>query len=172
MCYEENLSAEPPGSQAPPRVSRPHGDHERTQGTCPPQGQGAQAPVGVTGRRRMPERLKKRRDFVAASKGYRAERSGFALEVHKRADAGAARIGFTVSKRTAVKAVERNRIRRRLKELVRVSQAEYADGFDYVLVGRRPALTKAFAELVDGLRRGLVKVHRHTATAARERSPG
>jgi hypothetical protein len=36
MDHEENLPTEPSGSQAPPRLSRPHGDHEWAEGAGPP----------------------------------------------------------------------------------------------------------------------------------------
>jgi ribonuclease P protein component len=96
----------------------------------------------------MAERLKKRRDFLLVAKGRRAARRAFVLEMLRRGDDGPARFGFTVSKRVAKKAVERNRIRRRLKEAVRLlAPAEARPGHDYVLVGRRSALTDEFAQI-------------------------
>lgn len=98
------------------------------------------------------QRLKKRRDFVAAARGRRTARRAFVLETRRRGDEGPARFGFTVSKRTAKKAVERNRIRRRLKEAVRLLAAEAArPGFDHVLVGRRSALAEDFAAIAAAL---------------------
>jgi ribonuclease P protein component len=106
----------------------------------------------VTGPEPMPERLKKRRDFLAAAKGQRAARRAFVLEARLREDEGGPRFGFTVSKRTAVKAVERNRIRRRLREAVKRAAPENArPGHDYVLIGRRGALTEPFADLTSAL---------------------
>ncbi len=93
-------------------------------------------------------RLKKRRDFLAAAKGSKAQRRSFVLEARCRGDDAAPRFGFTVSKRTAKKAVERNRIRRRLKEAVRLAAPGRArSGCDYVVVGRRSALSESFAAL-------------------------
>ena len=97
---------------------------------------------------RMIERLKKRRDFLAAATGTRAHRRAFVLETVRRGDDGPARFGFTVSKRAAKKAVERNRIRRRLKEAARLVAPERAvPGHDYVLVGKPAALTQSFAAI-------------------------
>ena len=92
-------------------------------------------------------RLKRRADFLAAAKGRRSVRRGFVLQIRTRADdpAGPPRFGFTVTKKVG-NAVERNRIRRRLKELVRLSPPARS-GHDFVLVGRRAALKVPFDQL-------------------------
>ncbi|SEQ60326.1 ribonuclease P protein component [Faunimonas pinastri] len=98
------------------------------------------------------QRLKKRREFLAAAKGRKASRRAFVLESRFRDDDQPPRFGFTVTKRTAKKAVERNRIRRRLREAVRlVAPACAREGYDHVLVGRRGALTLGFADLTADL---------------------
>lgn len=119
----------------------------------------------------MLQRLKKRRDFLAAARGWKTTRGSFVLETVRRDDDGVARFGFTVSKRTAKKAVERNRIRRRLKETVRLVAAEHAcPGRDYVLVGRRSALTERFSTLAAELTGAMAQA---TAPASRQaRRPG
>ncbi|HWT31215.1 MAG TPA: ribonuclease P protein component [Propylenella sp.] len=109
----------------------------------------------------MIERLKKRRDFLAAAKGTKAPRRAFVLEARRREDDGPARFGFTVSKRAAKKAVERNRIRRRLKEAVRLTgPGRVRGGCDYVVVGRRSALAEDFAVLQSDLAEALAQATR------------
>ena len=70
--------------------------------------------------------------------------AAFVLQLRKRTDNGPVRVGFTVSKKVG-NAVERNRVRRRLREIVRHSEKDrMQSGHDYVLVGRRAALTLPF----------------------------
>ncbi len=71
----------------------------------------------------------------------------------ERGDDGPPRLGITVTKKTG-NAVERNRIRRRLREAVRTRAAdEMASGTDYVIVGRREVLDAPFETLRNELSR-------------------
>jgi ribonuclease P protein component len=102
------------------------------------------------------ERLKRRRDFLAAAAGAKASTAGFVLQERPRGDGGPARIGFTVSKKVGG-AVERNRVRRQMREIVRLSAAQNLHGgddnlhggSDYVMVGRRAALEMSFSRLAE-----------------------
>jgi ribonuclease P protein component len=114
-------------------------------------------------------RLKRRREFLAAAGGQKTARAGFLLQALKRDDDDVARFGFTVSKHTAASAVERNRIRRRLKEAVRlIADKEAAAGHDYVVVGRRDTLREPFEKLKEDLAGAL---HRLSSEAWRK-APG
>ncbi|HTV27017.1 MAG TPA: ribonuclease P protein component [Xanthobacteraceae bacterium] len=105
------------------------------------------------------ERLKRRTDFRAAAAGMRAPSSAFVLQARRRTDADGARVGFTVTRQIG-NAVERNRIRRRLRELVRLANAgSLQQGHDYVLIGRRGALSLAFDEMMRELDTALKRVH-------------
>src|SRR6516164_5123009 len=72
------------------------------------------------------ERLKRRSDFRAAAGGVRASGRAFVLQARQRAGDDAIRVGFTVSRQVG-NAVERNRVRRRLREVVRLA-ADAAKG--------------------------------------------
>lgn len=103
------------------------------------------------------ERLKRRADFLAASRGAKVPAGAFVLQARERGDAAPARFGFTVSRKVGT-ATERNRVRRRLREIVRRNAALIAqDGHDYVLIGRRAALAMPFerisAEFIGALAR-------------------
>jgi ribonuclease P protein component len=93
------------------------------------------------------ERLKERADFLAAAKGARVPAGAFVLQARARGDTAPARFGFTTSKKVGT-AVERNRVRRRLREIVRRNAALIGeDGHDYVLIGRRAALAMPFERI-------------------------
>ncbi len=105
------------------------------------------------------ERLKQRAEFLAAAKGAKVSGDAFVLQALERGDAGPPRFGFTVSKKVG-NAVERNRVRRRLRDIVRRSDAlSSAGGHDYVLIGRRAALTIPFAQMMDEFAGALKRVH-------------
>src|SRR6478609_6210507 len=80
------------------------------------------------------QRLRQRADFLAAATGTKVPAAAFVLQARKRNDEGPVRIGFTVSKKVG-NAVERNRVRRRLREIVRLTGAAgLRAGHDYVLI--------------------------------------
>jgi len=124
-------------------------------------------------------RLRKRRDFLAVREGEKRRGALFLLEVRKRgesdflrgeskllpgdgwgksgniskAEASAlSRIGFTVTRKNG-NAVKRNRIKRRLREAVRIGGIEPETATDYVIVARPDILTAPFSLLTEELRR-------------------
>jgi ribonuclease P protein component len=105
------------------------------------------------------ERLRQRADFLAAATGTRAPAAAFILQMRPRADEGPVRVGFTVSKKVG-NAVERNRVRRRLREVVnRSAAARMRPGHDYVVVGRRAALGLPFGRMIEEFEGALRRVH-------------
>jgi ribonuclease P protein component len=109
------------------------------------------------------ERLKRRTDFRAAAAGARAPGSAFVLQARRREEAGretgSVRVGFTVSKQVG-NAVERNRVKRRLREIVRLAPVTaLCAGHDYVLIGRRAALQARFGDMARDFAAALHRVH-------------
>lgn len=102
-------------------------------------------------------RLTKRAEFQRVSRGRRVSAETFSLqsrrrEALERETAGSPRVGLTVTKSVGG-AVERNRVRRRLKEALRAAAPLEAESdHDYVLMARREALGRRFAALVDDVR--------------------
>ncbi len=121
---------------------------------CPPE-EGALLPSG--GKPAQPERLRKRAEFLAVQRGEKRRGRLFLLEVLNRGDAGPPRVGFTVTRKVG-NAVVRNRVRRRLREAVRVHAAgDMLPGSDYVIVGREEVLAAPFADIGSELSRRLRK---------------
>jgi ribonuclease P protein component len=102
------------------------------------------------------ERLKQRAEFLAAAKGVKVPAAAFVLQALRRSDEAAPRFGFTASKKVG-NAVERNRVRRRLREIVRRTPAEA--GHDYVLIGRRTALKLPFDRMIAEFEGALTRLH-------------
>jgi ribonuclease P protein component len=92
-------------------------------------------------------RLRKRVEFIAVRRGEKRRGRLFLLEVLDRNDKAAPRVGYTVTKKVG-NAVVRNRVRRRLREAVRIHAAgEMSPGHDYVIVGREEVLAAPFDRL-------------------------
>lgn len=109
------------------------------------------------------DRLRQRADFLAVANGARVNSAAFVVQSRRRDDDGPIRVGFTVSKKNGT-ATERNRIRRRLRELVKVLDAiSMRPHSDYVLVGRRAALNRDFATMLEDLRSALHRVDRQAS---------
>jgi len=111
------------------------------------------------------ERLRRRADFLAAARrGRKVAMRSLVLQARARGDAGqeaesSPRIGFTVSRKVG-NAVERNRVRRRLREAVRLKAGPLVrSGYDYVVIGRRAALTTPFSKIVSDLETAIRRIH-------------
>ncbi len=108
----------------------------------------------------MMDRLRQRADFIAAANGPRMNAPAFVVQSRARADDGPIRVGFTVTKKNGT-ATERNRIKRRLRELVKhVTPQSMRPHSDYVLVGRRAALNRGFGVMLDDLQTALQRLAR------------
>ncbi|MDJ0683900.1 MAG: ribonuclease P protein component [Alphaproteobacteria bacterium] len=112
-------------------------------------------------------RLKKRRDFVAASRsGASAPQPGLVLQIRRRdpgevsvGDAGPTkRVGFTASKKVGG-AVIRNRAKRRLRALSDELLCKHgAPGVDYVLIARAATPDRAYPDLRQDLIRAMKRL--------------
>ena len=112
------------------------------------------------------ETLRKRRDFIAMRAGRRQHSPCFVLQARKRNDdnltAAGVRIGYTVTKKTG-NAVERNRIKRRMRAAVhQIMPNDARPAYDYVLIGKRAALNTEFKTMVVELGASLNRVHRNS----------
>lgn len=134
------------------------------------------------------DRLKKRSDFLRVARGHKQVRRALVLQAWQhqltdhepatsdRASGKPPRIGFTVTRKVG-NAVVRNRVRRRLKEAVRLLEtADKAHGnhsgflpdTDYVVVGRLSALTMPFSEIQQDLASARDKIGAQISRRARQ----
>jgi len=103
------------------------------------------------------DRLRKHADFDQV---YRSGRRLFFAHMtvfFLRRDSGPARVGFTVT-RALGNAVERNRIRRRLREAARLNLGKLGHALDVVVHPKKSALAASFAELQEEVARGFEKI--------------
>lgn len=113
-------------------------------------------------KKRTVGRLKNRPQFLAVRNGEKRRGPFFLVEVLDRKEAETEpRVGFTVTKKQG-NAVERNRMKRRLREAVRQEAGSaMKNGHDYVIVARRDVLTASFAEMTSALSARLESKPKH-----------
>jgi ribonuclease P protein component len=94
-------------------------------------------------------RLRDRADFnTVRERGRRWRGDLLILNAMQRAPEGPSRFGFVVSRRVG-KAVVRNRVKRRLRTVIRRHLDELVRGYDIILIARPGAGEASFAALAD-----------------------
>ena len=100
------------------------------------------APPSMPGQR--PERLRKRADFTEVMRKGRRARHPLLQLVALSTGSDISRVGYSVSKQVGG-AVVRNRVKRRLRAIVR--GLDWVSGFDLVIVARPGADSASYGEL-------------------------
>ena len=114
--------------------------------------------------------LKERRDFVAASKsGYKGVSFSLIIQMNPSPSYGVergvtiepcVRYGLTATKKTTGIAVQRNKSRRRMRNLVRDFLSDLGEvGCDYVLIARHNTATVSYSRLVKDFHSALRRSH-------------
>jgi ribonuclease P protein component len=101
-------------------------------------------------RLRREERLRRKKDFeVIAKEGTRRHTKNFMI-ISRKNDQGFSRVGAVASKRLG-QAVERNRVKRLMREFFRRNKDRLPPSTDYVIVGKKGAQDLPYAHVVDEL---------------------
>ncbi len=142
---EAHMATQPSQTGEDPRVPGAHENARRSKGAGTPSPQGTQAPHRLTSLR-----------GDAAFRRVRRGRPGRSRLVSVRwlpLNASEVRVGIVVSKKVG-KAVVRNKVRRRLREIVRRMHLPPAE---IMIIARPEAAQASFQELARDLRRALAK---------------
>jgi ribonuclease P protein component len=102
------------------------------------------------------QHLKRRANFIKASNGKKIKLSFLTLLVFDRQDKQPTRVGFTITKKNG-NAVIRNRIKRRLREILRLS-CNLPEGYDLVFVGYRKIVDLDFKYLQEKINESLMQI--------------
>lgn len=116
-------------------------------------------PTASADRRFPPERrIRRKKEYEAVfQKGRKCVRSFLVVFILPRDEKGPSRLGMAVSRKVG-KAVTRNRVRRRLREIFRLHYHEIQAPHDIVVVARPDAATAQFSELESSYRSALKKL--------------
>jgi ribonuclease P protein component len=108
-----------------------------------------------------PETFRRRAEFLRlAARGRKFSRPGFLMQALVQPGEVPLRVGYTATKKIG-NAVLRNRARRRLREAVRLTQAEQKlCGVELVLVCRKETATLPFATLCASLESALAELRK------------
>ena len=99
---------------------------------------------------RREERLRKKTDFeTIAKEGIRSHTENF-LIIARKNERGFSRMGAVASKKVG-KAVERNRVKRLMREFFRRNKDRLPPSTDYVFVGKKGAQNLHYAQVVNEL---------------------
>ena len=143
---EEDLPAQQAEAQEDSRVPGPHEHPSRPGGAQASAREGSQTPFGLTDVDRSRGRLSRSEDFARVYRSGRSVANRYLVLYYfersspESAEAGSGpRIGFSVSKRLGT-AVDRNRIKRVLREAYNANRRSLRGNMDFALIARAPVV--------------------------------
>ena len=116
---------------------------------------------------RKNERIRKNNEFVSVMKGKRLSVDGLSL-FYAGNDTGNFRVGISVSKKLA-NAVNRNRLKRRIRACIMKALKDHSSGYDLVFVARRELYSAGYEQILKAvetvLRRAALRSRKAEGTA-------
>lgn len=104
-------------------------------------------------------RLRRRKDFRRVfRRGKSVANRQFVVYSFRRPEEGTPRVGISISRKIG-KAVVRNRIKRRIKEVLRHWMSEIQSEVDIVIIVRNPVVTMNYQQIQSSLRHVFRKAH-------------
>ncbi len=94
-------------------------------------------------------RIKKKKDFEAIFKNSKTTRTNFFIFKISKNKLDINRFGFVVSQKVSKRAVVRNKVRRRLAELMKVESEKMKTGIDLIVIALPGIEKKEFSEIKD-----------------------
>lgn len=92
-------------------------------------------------------RLRQQKDFDTVFQRGGTAQNEFLMVRFLRNQRSVSRFGLVLSAKVAKKAVDRNRLRRQINEIIRLNLEAILSGLDFVFVIKRPLLEKSYQEL-------------------------
>ena len=102
-------------------------------------------------------RIKKKKDFEKIFKNSKSFKSSLFIFRISKNDLGLNRFGFVVSQKVSKKAVIRNKVRRRLAEIMRAQTGKIKNGTDLVIIALPIIGKKEFVEIRETTEKSLIK---------------
>ncbi len=96
------------------------------------------------------ERLLNREDFVNLNRLGKRNHTKHFLVIIKENEAGRARLGITVTKKTG-NAVKRNRVKRLVREFFRLNKHHFSKDCDIVIIGKKDSFLLNYADIKEEL---------------------
>jgi len=151
---EADLSAQEATSRQGTRLPRPDEDVRRTPSSSRPPRSRTEEANGLTeGRGHNPPRLvmlSRPEDFAALQGGGTVRSHSLLVVRVRRTDLEVTRFGLSTGRKLGG-AVVRNRVRRRLREALRVMAPSFQPGWDVLIIARPPAIAADYRTLAGAL---------------------
>ncbi|MFC1629966.1 ribonuclease P protein component [Patescibacteria group bacterium] len=102
-------------------------------------------------------RLLKKKDFDRVFKKGKGVKQNFLFMKWAKNDLPVSRFGFIVGKKTSKKAPLRNKIKRRMREIIRANLSRIEKGIDIVFISRAGLTKNSFSQLEENIKTAFKK---------------